>query len=125
MAYATVEEVSQYIGRDLAESEQDMCSMLLDEAAAIIDAYSYGASTDNKKLVSLRITKRALNLDNSFPIGATQGSMSALGYSQQWGFSSGSSSGQLYLDKTDKILLGRRGAVGSYSPVEELAEVSE
>lgn len=125
MTYATTEEVTTYIGRTLREGEEEACSMLLEEAAAIIDAYNSGALTENKKLVSLRMSKRALNLDSSFPIGATQGSMSAMGYSQQWGFSSGSSSGQLYLDKTDKILLGRHGAAGSYSPVEELAEVSK
>ena len=54
------------------------------------------------------------------PMGATQGSMSAMGYSQSWTMSGGASVGELYLNKLDKKLLGSGNAIGSYSPVEEL-----
>ncbi len=54
-------------------------------------------------------------------MGATQGSMSGLGYSQSWTISSGGSTGELYLSKTDKSLLGTNKSIGSYSPVQELA----
>jgi hypothetical protein len=54
------------------------------------------------------------------PVGATQGSASALGYSQSWTISNGST-GELYLSRTEKRLLGVGNKIGSYSPVEELA----
>jgi hypothetical protein len=61
--------------------------------------------------------------DAGVPIGATQGSMSGLGYSQSWTLSNGST-GEMYLSKLDKQLLGYGNKIGSYSPVEELV-VSE
>jgi hypothetical protein len=61
--------------------------------------------------------------DAGVPIGATQGSMSGLGYSQSWTLSSGST-GEMYLSKMDKQLLGYGNKIGSYSPAQELA-VSE
>ena len=62
-----------------------------------------------------------MTVDGSdIPTGATQGSMSALGYSQSWTVGSGGSVGELYLSKLDKQLLGRSNSIGSYSPVQEL-----
>ncbi len=52
-------------------------------------------------------------------MGATQGSQSALGYSQSWTISGGAS-GELYLSKLEKQLLGCGNKIGSYSPVQEL-----
>jgi hypothetical protein len=52
-------------------------------------------------------------------MGATQGSMSGLGYAQSWTISNGAS-GEIYLSKTDKQLLGHGNKIGSYSPVQEL-----
>ena len=54
------------------------------------------------------------------PMGATQGSMSALGYSQSWTIGSGGATGELYLGKTDRQILGLGNQIGSYSPVQEL-----
>ena len=53
------------------------------------------------------------------PIGATQGSVAGLGYSQSWTIGSGAA-GEMYLSKVDKKLLGSGNRIGSYSPVEEL-----
>jgi hypothetical protein len=53
------------------------------------------------------------------PMGATQGSVSALGYSQSWTIGSGST-GELYISKIEKKLLGAGNAIGSYSPTEDL-----
>mgnify|MGYP007022400899 CR=1 FL=1 len=50
----------------------------------------------------------------------TQGSMAARGYSQSWTLSGGAT-GELYLSKMEKQLLGKGNAIGSYSPVQELA----
>lgn len=119
MAYATVEDVESGF-RDLTEDEQAVCSALLDEAAVIIDSYAEGAAADRKKVVSCRMVRRSLGSDSqSYPIGATQGSVAAGGYSQSWTITGGSV-GELYLAKLDRRLLGISNQIGSYSPIEEL-----
>lgn len=121
MTYATVSDVQDRISRELTEDEQKICEHLLEDAAAIIDAYNDGANYDAKKVVSCRMTIRALGSggDPITPIGATQGSMSALGYSQSWTISSGAT-GELYLGKLEKKLLGIGEKIGTRSPVEDL-----
>ena len=121
MAYATVSDVQARMTRQMSESEQGICSNLLDDAAVIIDAYNSAAGLDAKQLVSVRMVIRALGdgSDAGIPMGATQGSMSALGYSQSWTIGSGSA-GELYLGKLEKKLLGCGNAIGSYSPTEAL-----
>lgn len=127
MAYATVEDVQSRMTRQMSSAEQSVCSNLLDDAAVIIDAYNSAATTDAKKLVSVRMVTRAIGdgTDAGIPMGATQGSMSALGYSQSWTIGAGSA-GELYLGKLEKKLLGTGDKIGSYSPTEELvpAEVA-
>ena len=121
MAYATVSDVQARMAREMSEAEQSVCSNLLDDAAVIIDAYNFAADIDAKKLVSVRMVTRAMGdgTDAGIPMGATQGSMSALGYSQSWTISAGSA-GELYLGKLEKKLLGYGNAIGSYSPTQEL-----
>lgn len=121
MAYATVTDVQALMLRTMESDEQQVCSGLLDHSALLIDAVASSAAADIKKAVSCRMVIRALG-DGSgtgVPMGATQGSMSALGYSQSWTISNGSL-GEIYLSKTDKQLLGCGRAIGSYSPVEQL-----
>jgi hypothetical protein len=124
MAYATYEDVQARMTRELTTDEQAVCTALLDDAAVMIDSYNSAAEADVKSLVSVRMVMRAMS-DTSvdIPLGATQGSMSALGYSQSWTMGTGSSVGELYLGRTEKKLLGVRDKIGSYSPVQELAEV--
>lgn len=121
-AYATVEDVEARITRTLSEDEESVCSTLLDDSAIIIDSYNSAAAPANKQVVSCRMVIRALGDGDGtgVPMGATQGSMSAMGYSQSWTMSGGASVGELYLNKLDKKLLGSGNAIGSYSPVEEL-----
>lgn len=121
MAYATVSDVQARMSRTMTEQEESICAQLLDDAAAIIDAYNEGAELDAKKVVSCRMTIRALGSggEQITPIGATQGSMSALGYSQSWTISSGAT-GELYIGKLEKKLLGIGERIGSRSPVEDL-----
>lgn len=121
MAYATVEDVQGRMSRTLSETEETIATNLLDDAAIIIDAYNANASTDAKLVVSARMVIRALGDGNDmgFPMGATQGSMSGLGYSQSFTFGSGAV-GELYLSKLDKKMLGYGNAIGSYSPIQEL-----
>ena len=118
MAYATIEDVEAGF-RTLDTSEQTVVSQLLEEAAVIIDAYSPSAEEEAKKLVSCRMVRRSIgDASGIVPIGATQGSMSGLGYTQSWTIGSGGSSGELYLGRVDKILLGRGNTIGSGGPLE-------
>ena len=121
MAYATVADVQARITRTLSENEQAICATMLDDAAVVIDAFNANASDSVKLVVSCRMVIRQLGDGESVgvPIGATQGSMSGLGYSQSWTMSSGST-GEVYLSKLDKQLLGSSNKIGSYSPVQEL-----
>lgn len=122
MAYATVEDVQARMTRTLSASEEAVCTSLLDDAAVLIDAYNENATADAKLIVSCRVVIRALGdgTDGGIPLGASQGSMSALGYSQSWTLGTGGAVGELYIGKTEKKLLGYGNAIGSYSPTQEL-----
>ena len=120
--YATTDDIEDRLGRELTETEEDVCDALLEDAAVIIDAAAPNASADAKKVVSCRMVLRTVSTEGQagVPVGATQGSMTALGYTQSWTISGGGSSGELYLSKTDRRILGCGNAIGSYSPVQEL-----
>ena len=121
MAYATIEDIQGRMTRNLSTSETTVATNLLDDVAVLIDAYNANASADAKKIVSCNAVIRAIGTgETDIPIGATQGSMSALGYSQSWTIGSGGSTSELYLSRTDKKLLGAGHSIGSYSPVQEL-----
>lgn len=121
MAYATVQDVQDRMTRELTETEQEVVSKLLDDSAVIIDSYNANATADAKQVVSCRMVVRAIGADSDgVPMGATQGSMSGLGYSQSWTIGTGGSVGELYLGKLEKKLLGCGNQIGSYSPVQEL-----
>lgn len=119
MAYATYSDVELRLNKTFTTEEQAVCSALLDDAAILVNAYNENASADVKKLVSCRVVMRAMGIDSDIPIGATQGSMSALGYSQSWTVSNGAT-GELYLNKTDKKLLGAGNHIGASNPLEVL-----
>ena len=75
--------------------------------------------------VSCRMVRRQLGSqgDSSaqFPLGSTQGTLSAMGYSQSWTMGSGSA-GELYLSKLEKKLLGVGNRIGARSPLEGLCD---
>lgn len=120
MAYATVSDVQARMNRTLSTSEQTVCTNLLDDAAVIIDKFNSDASADIKKVVSCRMVMRALGDGSmSIPMGATQGSQSGLGYSESWTMGNGST-GELYLAKLEKEMLGSQDKIGSYSPLEAM-----
>ena len=123
MAYAKVDSVEKRMGRTLSTSEKAVCQALLDDAAIIIDAFNENAQPDAKQLVSCRMVMRAMasGTASTVPMGATQGSMSGLGYSESWTIGSGGSAGEVYLSRLDKQVLGAGNKIGSYSPVQELA----
>ena len=123
MAYAEITDVEAGF-RTLPEDERERCSALLKEAAVIIDSYNPDAGQEAKKLVSCRMVRRQLGEPDSaegvsFPMGSTQGTASALGYSQSWTMGGGSS-GELYLSKLEKKLLGVGSRIGAHSPLEDL-----
>lgn len=122
MAYASVSDIEARVGRTLSTQETIQCQSLLDEADMIIDAYNADALLANKKQVEIRMVSRSIGAgdDAGIPMGATQGSMSALGYSQSWTMGSGASAGELYIGRLEKKLLGLAGSIGSYSPTQEL-----
>ena len=119
MAYATYTDVEARLGRTLSADEQTTVTTQLSDAADIIDSYNANASAEAKKIVSCRMIIRWLDTGLDIPIGATQGSQSGLGYSQSWTVGGGGSNGQLYVDKTDKKLLGVGNKIGSHSPLED------
>lgn len=123
MAYATISDIQARITRTMSPEEQSVCSALLDDASVIIDAYNSEADENAKKIVSCRMVIRALGdgTGQGIPMGATQGSMSALGYSQSWTIGSGTA-GELYIGKLEKKMLGTSDLIGSYSPTEALVK---
>ena len=126
MGYATVEDVQGRMSTTMSESEQAVCENLLEDAAAIIDTFAPDADADAKKYVSVRMVIRSLDTssDGGFPIGTTQSSQSALGYSASFSLSNGSGYGELYLSKLEKQMLGIiSNKIGSRSPVERITEI--
>lgn len=121
-AYATVWDVASGF-RELTGDEPARCEVLLREAAILIDAYGKDAAQETKRLVSCRMVRRLLGEGDGagvlYPMGASQGSASALGYTQSWTMNGGSS-GELYLSKLEKRLLGCGDRIGARSPVEGL-----
>ena len=124
MAYATVADVQERMISTMSEAQETVCAALLEDAAVLIDAYAPTADAEIKKVVSCRMVARAIGngSDSGIPIpaGASQGSMSALGYSQSWTMAGGST-GEVYMSKTERKMLGVGDRIGSYSPVEEMA----
>lgn len=123
MKYAEVSEVEAGF-RPLDAEEKTRCDALLEEAAIVVDAFNSEADAERKKLVSCRMVRRQLDAEPgaaqnavTFPMGASQGSASALGYSQTWSMPGGSV-GELYLSKLEKQLLGVGNRIGSRSPLE-------
>lgn len=121
MAYARIEDIEARLPRELSAAEKAAGTQLLDDAGVIIDQFAPDANIDVKRIVSCRMVMRAIGdgNNNGFPMGATQGSMAGLGYSQSWTIGSGAN-GELYLAKLEKEMLGIGDQIGSRSPVEDI-----
>lgn len=122
MAYATVNDVKQRMLRELSNEELELCEKLLDDAAVIIDVFAAKAGEDAKKVVSCRMVIRVLGdgEETGLPIGVSQATQSALGYSQTVTYASSGAAGELYISKLEKQILRSGNKIGSYSPVQEL-----
>lgn len=123
MAYATVTDVQARMLTEMSDAQMVVCNNLLTDAAVLLDAWASDASDDAKKVVSCSMVARALGTAGQVgvPIGASQGSASALGYSQSWTITNGAT-GELYLTKTEKKILGIGNKIGAWSPLEEEPE---
>lgn len=122
MAYATAEDVKSRMIRNLSTDEEAILPSLLDDASIMINSLKTNVDDEVKKVVVCRMVVRALGDGQSdIPMGAMQGSMSGLGYSQSWTMGSGGSAGELYIGKTEKMMLKCGNAIGSYSPTEDMA----
>lgn len=115
--YATYTDIQTRLGRTFDQAEIAICNQLLERAGLEIDSYNVNASADAKKSVSIEAVSRAMNETSDVPMGASQGTMSALGYSQSWTMPSGGSVGSVYLSKSDKRILGYGNAIGVSNPL--------
>lgn len=117
MSYAMIEDVEKRCRRSLSEKEKEACETLLEDAAVIVDSYNLNAKEEAKKLVSCNMVIRLLGDGENMqmPIGSTQGTVSALGYSQTFTMGNGGV-GELYLNKLDKKILGTGRKIGFASP---------
>ena len=125
MAYAEFADIQGRSQRDISASEQEYIETLLEDAAIIIDTFAPDADADAKKIVSIRMVMRSVGDGEgamSFPLGTTQGSMAALGYSQSFTVgAAGGGVGELYLTKLEKQMLGIvSNKIGSYSPLQDM-----
>ena len=120
MKYAGIEDVEAGF-RTLTQAEREQCDTMLEEAAVIIDAFNAEAKEERKKLVSCRMVRRQLGTGDrsaiTYPTGASQGSASALGYTQSWTMAGGSV-GEMYLSKLEKQLLGAGNRIGASNPLQ-------
>ena len=110
MAYADVSDL-EVRWRTLTDDEQARAEALLDDASAMLDAYITVDETDEKQLNLLKIVvcnmvERAMSTGGDM-YGVTQQSMTAVGFSQQ--FSYANPTGDLYITKAEKRMLGISG----------------
>ena len=122
MAYATYEDIRKRKGTDISDTNYVMA--LLEDAAIIIDAYNRNATDETKKLVSCNMFIRTIGRrEEGVPIGTTQTTTTAMVYSQTWTNANGS--GELYLTKLDKKILGVGNRIGYTNPYSGLIQTEE
>lgn len=119
MAYATVEDLEARYG-ELFDERQEQASVLLDDAAVLIDCMASIDTGDETRMaaakaVSCSMVNRALSASESDMYGVSQQTMTAGSYSQSTSYSN--PSGDLYLTGTEKAMLGISGGyIGSIRP---------
>lgn len=107
MSYATIEDLEARYG-ELSSELEDRATVLLDDAATIIDAYVTADTTDERwlaraRLVSCAMVNRAMQASESDAYGVSQATMTAGPYTQNVSYSN--PSGDLYLTVTEKRTL--------------------
>ena len=107
MSYATIEDLEARYG-ELSSELEGRATVLLDDAATIIDAYVTADTTDERwlaraRLVSCAMVNRALQASESDAYGISQATMTAGSYSQSTSYAN--PSGDMYLTATEKRTL--------------------
>ena len=114
MAYAEVTDIERR-WRDLSTEEQTRAEALIDDASAMLDALCESVDADIARIVVSDMVIRAMSATQADSFGASSMSMTAGPYSQSWSYSN--PSGDLYLTKLEKRMLGITASyIGSISP---------
>ena len=118
MAFATVQDLIDR-WRELTEDEEAKASVLLDDAAVYLSAL-VTVDPENEqqasalKIVSCNIVRRMMNVTDDM-YGVSEATMTADIYSQRYSFSN--PSGNMYITKAEKRLLGIGGTLTNIRPV--------
>ena len=110
MAYADASDL-EVRWRTLTTDEQERAEALLDDASAMLDAYVTVDETDEQqmkllKIVVCNLVERAMSTGGDI-FGVTQQSMTAGPYAQTFNYAN--PTGDLYITKSEKRLLGISG----------------
>lgn len=119
MAYAEVSDIEVRLQRTFTESESATAQALIDGASAVLDKLVQDdGTTEQAELLNFVCTNmvcRAFDQMGFDTLGASQASMTAGAYTQSYSFSA--PSGDLYLTKLEKRILGiTSGYIGSIEP---------
>lgn len=117
MAYADVEDIELRLQRTFSESETANVEALLDSASAVLNKLVKVVEGDSEqaellKFVCTNMVCRAVSANGMDVLGASQASVTAGPYTQSFSFAT--PSGDMYLTKLEKRLLGiTSGYIGS------------
>lgn len=119
MAFAEVSDIESR-WRSLSADEQDRAGVLSEDASAMLAALVAVDAEDEQQAGLLRtvccsMVIRAMSASLADSFGATSMSMTAGPYSQSWQYSN--PTGDMYLTKMEKRLLGIDGARVGWAPL--------
>lgn len=107
MAFAEVSDIEAR-WRDLSADEEARAAVLIEDASAMLSSLVTVDGTDEQaallKMVTCNVVIRAMGSSESDLFGVSQTSMTAGPYSQSFSYSN--PSGDMYLTKQEKSLLG-------------------
>lgn len=108
MAFATVADLEAR-WRDLSDAEEAQASVLLDDAAAYLQALvevdpDNEVQAANLKMVSCNMVKRAMSSSASDAFGVTNATATMGPFSQQVAYAN--PSGDMYVSKSERAILG-------------------
>lgn len=120
MAFAVVSDIESR-WRELSTDEEARATTLIDDASAMLSALVVVDISDKRqagllKMVCCNMVIRAMSASEYDAFGASQMSMTAGPYSQQWTYSN--PSGDMFITKMEKRLLGiSTSYIGSIRPM--------
>lgn len=120
MAFAEVSDIESR-WRELSTDEEARAATLIDDASAMLSALVVVDISDKRqagllKMVCCNMVIRAMSASEYDAFGASQMSMTAGPYTQQWTYSN--PSGDMFITKMEKRLLGiSTSYIGSIRPM--------